>query len=136
MVLLKPGNVTVNVLFINKTDTNTRASCMLAAVSEPTCLPELGGVRSAPVPLAGFQSVACLCVPTHPVIVGHLRPAALGPIPSPFTHQSPLFSFCCTPMFVTISFLQIHVLLKPVFCFVITMFIIIVFTVSLDRSFL
>lgn len=58
MVLLKPGNVTVNVLFINKTDTKTSASCMLAVVCKPTCLPELWGRRRAPIPVAGFQSVA------------------------------------------------------------------------------
>lgn len=136
MVLLKPGNVTVNVLFINKIDTKTSASCMLAVASKPTCRPELWGMRSAQVPVAGFQSVASLCVPAHSVITCQLRPAAVGLIPSLLTHQSLLFCFCYTTMFVAVSLIQIHVLLKPVFCFIIIIFIIIIFAVSLGRRFL
>lgn len=72
------------------------------------------------VPRAG-SSLWGLCAPTPPVAARQLPPAAGVPPPHPtrlcahVDTSEPIVCFCC-PLFVTVSLMQIRVLLKPVFC--------------------
>lgn len=140
MILWKPDNVTVSILFISKINSKASSSCMLTVVSElilplpwaleyEKCLTgsrASGGVSACGVSLC--SSSPCDCPSTFS--------SSCGPDPFSvltFTRQSLFVCFCYTTVFVTIVFTLSHILFKPVFCFIILIFIIIMFVVSLER---
>lgn len=122
MGLPKPGDGAVVVLPVSEVGTAAPLSRPLSVGSE-RCRPEPG-------PVAARPPGASLC-PSPPVTARQLSPAAaVSPPPCACLHIRASRLLCCPTVFVTMSLTQIRVLLKPVFCFIIIIF------VSLGRRFL
>lgn len=85
------------------------------------------------MPVTGLQSVASLCVP---VTVRQLTPqlrTRSGLWAHVYTSEPVVLLLLHTTV---ASLMQLHAPLKPVFCFVIIMFITMIFAVTLGRRFL